>query len=252
MKISNPFYPFIILLTILITLIYIYGYFDRYFILVVSNILFPILALLCSLTALHLTRGYGLKSTLGILFFIFFTGLFLWFIGELAWTLYVLWFSIEIPFPSIADVFYLAGYIPLFMGLFIYLNIFKIALSKRIVLCSFLAGFIVATVAGFYIIPEAFFSSVDVITAFLSTAYPLLDTILIVVALMTLSVFIGGKLQTSWLMISIGFIFIGIADLTYYHADLIGILWEGHPLELLYLYSYIYLTIAFYEHVKTI
>ncbi|MEM3140892.1 MAG: hypothetical protein QXH15_05485, partial [Nitrososphaerota archaeon] len=63
------------------------------------------------------------------MFFIFFTGLFLWFIGELAWTLYVLWFSIEIPFPSIADVFYLAGYIPLFMGLFIYLNIFKIALS---------------------------------------------------------------------------------------------------------------------------
>lgn len=252
MKIAHLFYSFITLLTILITLIYIYGYFDRYFIIVASNILFPILALLCSLTALHLARRYGLKSTLGMLLFMFFAGLFLWFIGELAWTLYVLWLGIEIPFPSIADLFYLAGYIPLFIGLFMYLNIFKTVVSRRAVLYSFTAGLIIVIVTGVYVIPEAFFSSGDMLTASLSTAYPLLDTILIVVALMTLSVFIGGKLQTSWLMISIGFILTGMADLTYHYADLIGALWEGHPLELLYLYAYIYLTIAFYEHGKTL
>ncbi|MEM1583663.1 MAG: hypothetical protein QXF28_03595 [Nitrososphaerota archaeon] len=248
----EKFYVFCIMLAFISFIIYLYGYFDREFIRVSSNMIFPVYALVPVFSAYFATRKYGLGSILGYAMFAFFIGLLSWFVGELVWAIYVLVYSIEIPFPSIADIFYLLGYPLIYFGLVSYLKVFKNAFNKKVISISSISGLIVVIVTIIFVIPEALFSSSNVIEGAISTIYPMFDAIFIVLAIMGALIFGGGRIQSSWILLSIGLMLIGIVDLLYYYQILVGGIWEGHPLELIYLWAYLHLAVAFYNHTKKI
>jgi hypothetical protein len=82
--------------------------FSNLFPLIISGIafLFSILAF----------KRYWTKSEeyFSIIWLCFSIGLGLWFLGETTWAIFTLILGVEIPFPSIADIFWLIGYIPNF------------------------------------------------------------------------------------------------------------------------------------------
>ncbi len=86
----EKFYLFCIVLAFLSLVIYVYGYFHREFIVVSSNLIFPLYALVPTLASYIAASKYGLKSVIGYTLLAFSLGLLFWTIGEVAWSIYVL------------------------------------------------------------------------------------------------------------------------------------------------------------------
>jgi len=60
----------------------------------------------------------------------FTAALFLWFLGEAVWAGYTLVLSVEAPYPSVADVFWLSGSIVMLAALCLYVKIFGGVLTR--------------------------------------------------------------------------------------------------------------------------
>lgn len=196
-------------------------------------------------------QKYGRNAKAFSLVWVCFTGgMFLWFLGELAWALYTLVVNVEIPYPSVADVFWLAGYVPLFVALYLYVKIFAGALSRRkllIVLAAIATVSIVATVILIFPVVEAV---EDPTTQAVDLAYPLLDLALFSASLLGLAVFQKGKLGRSWLFINAAILATVIADFLFSYTTAQELYYSGHPTDLLYLYSYLLFFVAFYIHTR--
>ncbi|NWG10830.1 hypothetical protein HXY33_03640 [Candidatus Bathyarchaeota archaeon] len=78
----------------------------------------------------------------------FTVGLFLWFVGEAIWMGYAVILGVEIPYPSVADAFWLIGYIPLFVALYLYVRLFGAALTRKDLVVSLAATIILASIKG--------------------------------------------------------------------------------------------------------
>lgn len=227
---------------------YLYGFWHRPFMVFSSNVLFPAYGLVATILGFYISKKYGLESYMGAALFSYAVGLLIWTVGEGVWAIHVLVYGIEIPFPSLADVFYLIGYIPLFMGFAFFMTSFREVLAEnRVKIPSIVSGLIVLLTVSFTIIPKAILQSGNVVEAILATLYPLLDSILIALAMISFIVFLGGRLMYGWLYILLGFVVLGIMDVLYYYYELLGLIWEGHPLEILWLVSYISLAKGFHR-----
>lgn len=238
----------LIFLAVLSGVFYVYGLWNKPFIAFSSNILFPVYALISAIFGFHVARKYGLKSLLGAVFFFLAFGLLIWCIGEIVWSIYVLVHGIEVPFPSPADIFYIIGYIPLFMAFSLFMRIFGQVFSERMIKMSSIASslFILAVVS-FTVVPEAIAHSGNIIEAALAVAYPMLDAILMALAVIAFMAFWGGRLAHGWLYILLGFVLLSIVDVFYYYYNLLGLIWEGHPLEILWLLSYLAMAKGFHD-----
>ncbi len=227
---------------------YLYGLWDRAFIVFSSNILFPIYAFMAAAFGFHIARRYELRSLLGVVFFFLALGLLIWGIGEIVWSIYVLAYGIEVPFPSLADVLYVLGYIPLFMGFALFMKIFGYVFSERAIkITSIVSGVAILGMMSFMVVPKALAQPGDIVEGALAVAYPLLDAALLALATISFMVFWGGKLARGWLYLLIGFILLAVVDVFYYYYELLGLIWEGHPLEILWLLSYLAMAKGFYD-----
>lgn len=112
---------------------------------------------------------------------------------------------------------------------------------------SMASGLLILAAVSFIVVPEALTRSGNTIEAALAVAYPMLDAILVALAVIAFMVFWGGRLARGWLYILIGFALLGIVDIFYYYYNLLGLVWEGHPLEILWLLSYLAMAKGFHD-----
>jgi len=180
----------------------------------------------------------------------------LWFLGECGWAVYTMVLNIEIPYPSVADVFWLSGYVPLFIALLLYVQLLKPAISTKIFLwATAIDTSISVMVFSPIIIPillEA--SGQDLGLTILNLAYPSLDIILFLTTLLGLLVLtttrLKGRLGVAWHLMNTAILLNVFGDVAFAHTTSSETYYNGHPLELLFLYSYIFFTLAFYVHKK--
>ena len=161
--------------------------------------------------------------------------------------------TVKIPYPSIADVFFVAGYIPYIFGLILYaiflFKEFKIkvnikeALTIHAVYLPVLAVSIYVLVSPWY---EALIEGEDPIVLALDLVYILFDLIILAVSLYIL-LFIRGKVGVIFFLIALGGILIVFYDVLFTYLDTLELYYDGHPIELLDLYSYMTDAIAFYK-----
>jgi hypothetical protein len=78
--------------------------------------------------------------------------------------------------------------------------------------------------------------------------YPVLDIALLTMALTGMFMFLEGRLGRVWMLVSIGVFFLTLADLVYFAYPF----YTGHPLELLWLYGYLFIALAFRLHLKVL
>jgi hypothetical protein len=120
-------------------------------------------------------------------------GLLMWSAAETLWAYLVLVLGIEVPFPSVADVFYLAGYVFVAIFMFSLYKVSKKALENKLVVIvaaitieAFFLNFflvqLVESVAGF-----AAPTFDEAVLLGVSIAYPLLDGILLVPAVVLIT-----------------------------------------------------------------
>ncbi|MDH7477813.1 MAG: hypothetical protein QHH17_05475 [Candidatus Bathyarchaeota archaeon] len=181
---------------------------------------------------------------------LFIIGLFFWFVGESVWMGYTLIWNVEVPYPSIADAFWIAGYIPFFFALYFYVKTFSSVLSKKILAAIMGLAIILALAISFTLITPVVSSEEDMLTLAVDFAYPLFDVALLSVSFLGLLIFINGKLGKSWLLINLGIFMDVCGDILFSYTTLQETYYGGHFLELFYHFGYIFFLLAFYIHAK--
>lgn len=162
----------------------------------------------------------------------------LWFAAEATWAYYELIVGIETPFPSMADIFWLAGYIPFFYFL---VGIIKyyIGISKSITF-PLIAVSVIGFTITFYML-SGFYHDADlatqegIISYAVASAYPIADMFLIIPASAAFIQLRKGKLTfTPWFFIVIATIVYIIGDFGFAAStsitDMADMIWMWNPL----------------------
>jgi len=241
-----------------LVLIYVFQGYYQGFMYVFSSVFPPIIAGVAAFSAFFALRRYwnNIGSRISKIWFCFTLGMVFWFLGELGWAVYAVFLGVEIPFPSFADLFWLAGYLPLFLALLLYLEVFQPAITVKSFLMS---GSIVAAMSA------VIFSSLmvpvladawrhDALTVGISLAYPALDLFLFLEAILGLSVFtvtsLKGRIGVPWRFMNAAILLNVFGDMIFSYTTLNGTYYNGHPMELLYHAGYVLFALAFYVHKK--
>lgn len=217
---------------------------------ILSNALPPLLALVVfAIAAAGLFRnGVSLKNRISMVWLGYSLGALLWLLGESMWAVYTLWYSIPVPFPSLADGFWLAGYIPLLCAMVMQGWSFREFFSSRKMLTVISMVFVLAALLLVALIPPTYASSIgqDLVSVAVGLAYPLLDLALLVVALPILFLFGRGTFWRPFLFVTVGLILTFLGDILFTWATLNGVYYDGSYLELFFHWSYLTLAYGFY------
>jgi hypothetical protein len=237
---------------ILLAFVYVYGQSHLTFIAFFSNAITPLEAFAAFATATLLLRAHRGQKGGGMsrVYELYSFGMLLWLVAECIWTLYALVFLIEIPFPSLADAFWLLGYVPLMGALLLQGWRFRDALSpwKRIAIT--LGVSLVALPILALTIPPLFEESADAVALSVSVSYPILDTLLLSAAIPLFLLFRKGSYWRPTLFVLLGIVLQLAADLAFAQSYLSGLYYSGSPADLAFDYSYLVLALGFYRGVK--
>jgi hypothetical protein len=159
------------------------------------------------------------------MYIIFTVGLTVWLVAELTWTYFQLVLQIGTPFPSPADAFWLSGY-----GFFTYFmfriyNFLNKGIEKLLVVLVSLAT---AIILGYIL--NLTFGIADLLSAqegslawLISIAYPILDGILLVPAVLILWSLRGKDVASAnWSLLALSIVVVTIADIGFGYSAVIN------------------------------
>ena len=184
-----------------------------------NSILVSPLAIITAAAAAMLWRQMKTGAHSRVLWGGMLLGWILWAVAETLWTYYSI--KGEDPFPSPADFFFLAGYIPLLIGFLSRLWRLpgKPNTAQRILYGSISLAVISATtyLILFPIVQE--YDPQRLVESLLGLFYPLADLLLLLLGLRLLFTYASGDYGIGWRLILFGFITITISDLFFSYAD---------------------------------
>ena len=140
-------------------------------------------------------------------------GLAFWIAAEVIWGYYEIALGMDTPFPSVADVFWLAGYVPFAYHLFRTYRFFGKAINPytTAIVAAGAAVFLGYTIALIYSSMEEPLS--DIASFSLGIAYPVLDAVLVVPAIAILLFMRKGELTSvPWMLLSSAMIMYAVGD----------------------------------------
>ena len=215
-----------------------------------SNLFSPACACTAFVSSFLCVRRYGSnpRRRFEAVWFCFALGMGTWFLAEVTWALYYFVLNVPVPYPSIADVFYIGAYFPLFTALALYFKVFSASMSRRrlalsigIIACS------VALVVGI-VRPAEVASDESMSNVITDLLYPLLDLSLLSLTILSLAIFIGGAIRNWWLLLGGAITLAVVADELFLIQVSAGIYYNGDFDDLLYLVGYLTFALAFYVH----
>ena len=179
-------------------------------------------------------------------FLLFTIGASFLFVAEQIWQAYD-YFWEGSPFPSEADIFYLASYPIMVAFLFYSLKpilklvrknvwLFAIGLSFSFLIPSFSAAY------GDL--------SEEVLSDLIALAYPILSSFQLVPAIVGIMYLSKKSANLVWMFFLFGFIIYSIADTFYLFAELDESYFDGHPSDVMFIYSYVLFLFAIHVRSK--
>jgi hypothetical protein len=217
-----------------------------------SNVFPSLFAGVAFVSSFLCTRKYGLNLRYGfqVVWFLFTLGTGLWVLAELSWATYYFILDVEVPYPSVADIFYLAGYVPMILGLVFYFKTFSAGMTRRRLA---LAGVTVASSAALVVgvvLPIEFSSSLPLFDAITNLSYPILDLSLLSITILSLAIFFGGTLARWWVLFAGASVSYIVADELFLYQVAAGTYYNGSFDDLFFLLGYLLFALAFYAHRK--
>ena len=215
-----------------------------------GNIIRPITAVASMAFAITIVYRQGVDGIFGRAFASLAGGISLWAIAELIWAYNTVVIGIQVPFPSIADVLWLAGYAPLGFHLFSTSRFYGVGLKKK---STFVVALAVATFSSVYIyslITASDLSGPDAaLSLAITIAYPVLDAIILVPAV--LCVLNSGKGElTAIPWIFIAWILTVLADAIFGYTIVTNIAGEVQIWNFVYNGAYLFMAAGLYWHNK--
>jgi signal transduction histidine kinase len=158
-----------------------------------------------------------------------------WFIAEQTWNLYEHVLDID-PYPSMADFFYLAAPIFMFVSLTFFLKSTEKKISKKMILFSSIISLLIlipSLVATFNVSAED-----EPFEVIIALTYPIVDSIVFVPAIITISFLISNRRSFFWIMIIVGLLVMLAADTAFLFLVIEDEYVDGHPVDILWVSSY--------------
>jgi hypothetical protein len=124
-----------------------------------------------------------LKGFYGKIYTCFSIGLALWFVAEIMWTYYQIGLRVEVPFPSLADAFWISGYVFFSYFIFQYYNLVKKTIEEHVLLLVLLGTAILVVYIVNLILTTSSLISIkqeNIAALVISIIYPIVDGILLV------------------------------------------------------------------------
>ena len=180
-------------------------------------------------------------------FFMFTLGTACWFVAEQIWQAYDYFWDGE-PFPSEADIFYIASY-PLFTA-FLFLSLKPIIKSVSRNVWLFAIGlsvsFLVPSVAASY--DDIYGESSFAIS--IALAYPIMASIQLIPAIVGVLFLAKKGANFSWMLLLFGFIVYAIADTFFLLAQIDGSYYDGHHVDVMYVYTFLLCIFAIHSRLS--
>jgi len=185
---------------------------------------------------------------------IFTIGLALWLVAEVTWAYYQLVLEIGTPFPSSADAFWLSGY-----GFFIYFmfRIYNFLNKGNEKFIAVLVSVATAIILGYIL--NLTFGIADLLSAqegslawLISIAYPILDGILLVPAVLILWSLRGKNVASAnWSLLALSIVLVTVGDIGFGYSAVIDKAGKDEWIwDLFYNSSYLAMAAAFFLQSK--
>lgn len=172
-----------------------------------------------------------------------------WFIAEQVWLVEELFYH-QKPFPSEADLFYIAGYPAYFVFTILYLRPFRNMITKKLIVSASLVAVAVLVPNIYWTLDNN--SGEDKFAIILGASYPIADAIVLVPAIIGVILFFGGKVNFLWSLMLVGIVVEVVADTGFQYFSLDNSYYTGHPVDIFFLWSYILFSFGIYDHIKVL
>lgn len=213
----------------------------------VTDILFvliPIIVIILGIILSVIYKGSGSHGKAWILFTI---SVLIWFVGETTFE-YDYEYDIEDISTLTSDIFWILGYPIFFAFTILYLKPRKKAISKNMVLAAILVSVV-------FVIPTLYFTfegeeELDSLTVFLYAIYPILDGLILAPSIIAVILFFRGQVNFLWTLVLLATLSDILADTLYIIFAVEESYYPGHPVDILYLFSYTLYAFGVYSHIK--
>ena len=215
-----------------------------------SNVLPSAGASFAFASALLCWRRYGFRvhRRFEAVWFLFTLGTGMWIVAEVTWAIYYFILNVPVPYPSVADVFYIGGYFPLILGLAFYYGAFSVALSRRRLVAAAISIVIVALVALGLVMPTELSKGLGPLSTLIDMIYPILDLILFSLTALCLAIFLGGRISRWWILFGAGSLLYVVGDEYFLYQVAAGTYYNGSIDDMFFILGYLTFAIAFHAH----
>jgi uncharacterized membrane protein YuzA (DUF378 family) len=242
MKKSKLLWYFIAFIFVINVLEYLSQWGGERFLLIFSDTLPIICSLVSAICLFYAFRGFKDFDFTKRAWILIFIGISLDFIAENIYSVLEIYFGFDMNerFPSIADLFWLAAYIPLIIGLLLmvfgYKNSgFPLGKTKLYILLAFIVVAISAVVFYYVLLPILQDTETSRLTKLASLFYPIADILVVIPAIMLMyitSLFGKGSISKPWKYLTIGFLCFTGSDLLYDYLSWQGTYGSGNLIDL--------------------
>ena len=211
---------------------------------VTTNWLSIILSSVVMFLSVSMVSKYGLKGNHGKAWILFMLFSAYWFCAETVDVLYDVVLGSE-PWEYADDFFYITGYQLFFSSLVFYLRPFAKQISKKMVGVITFASLILLIPSLFMIVDSDSWDS----NLLILISYPILDSIILIPALIGIILFLKGGVNFMVSLLSLGIITQIIGDNSILFLSLQNNYYPGHLAEVLFLWTYALFAFGLYHQI---
>lgn len=249
MKKTTKLWYFTAFLIVINVIMYLAKWGGEKVLLYVSDTL-PIICSLVSAICLWIAfRGFKNFDFAKKAWLLIFIGILLDFFAESTYAILEIVFVVDMneTFPTLADFFWCAGYIPLFWGLFLMFYGYKksgfpLGNTKLYIFLAILLFLLLSTVFYFVLLPIFRDTETRGITKLFYIFYPAADVLVVIpvaILMYITSLFGMGKISWPWRFLALGFISFTGADLLYSYLSWEDIYGSGNLIDLAWHLGYL-------------
>ena len=199
-------------------------------------------------------RWGGIKSSMGRALFYLSSGLLTWGFGNVVWTFYVLVLNVDVPYPSLADLFYIISW-PLWGAGLYYLGTaagikFKLRSKSSLIPIATLPLLMIAF--SYYLIivlarGGVFIDNQDLLKTMFDLAYPFLDAIIVAEIFLIFGLTfkqVQKRYRTPLTFLLLGILTNYVADFMFSYSTTNGTFYDGSVVDMLFASAMFFIAIG--------
>ncbi len=188
-----------------------------------------------------LAAAHGFSTISGKIWSLLGCGLACWLAGDTTYG--ILQITGQSRFPSLADVFYIASYVPWAIGLVVQMAMLKIKLHQREMVRSIIIIILCGASIGIYVIiptvVKMALSGASALAQFVGALYPAFDIVLLTCVIVIFAKLYHGKLNTAWIFILFGIGVNTLGDCLYWVSYSQGDVYLFNLYNMVFIVSYV-------------